>query len=219
MENKNSSAVLTIIAVATLVVAIVGATFAYFQAQGGNAASANVNVATGTAASASFGTFQPININADQTTFGIGKGDATQTTSGTVKWTAPGATATSTPSVADRTFCYTVTFTISNNTFTKSTANTTNLNELEYTVSKGSTTIINKQTLVNMSTGVGVTGTINIPTTAGGNVYKHKLTADAGKTVSDTWSITVTLKNLSVDQQQNTGKAFAGVVQFAKTTC
>ena len=124
MENKKNTILLTVIAVATLLVAVVGATFAYFTAQGGTGTSANVTVTTGTAASSEFGTFGAINIYADATTFAKGKPDATGTTTGTVSWTAPGATTTTTPSEADRSFCYTADLIITANTFTKSAANT-----------------------------------------------------------------------------------------------
>ncbi len=219
MENKKNTILLTVIAVATLLVAVVGATFAYFTAQGGTGTSANVTVTTGTAASSEFGTFGAINIYADATTFAKGKPDATGTTTGTVSWTAPGATTTTTPSEADRSFCYTADLIINTNTFTKSAANTANAKELYFTAVKGSTTLIEEQSLVTLPAGTAVTGTINIPTTKDGEVLKHKLIAEAGKTVSDSWTITVTLKNLDIDQNENTGKQLAGTIQFTKVAC
>lgn len=219
MENKKNTILLTVIAVATLLVAVVGATFAYFTAQGGTGTSANVTVTTGTAASSEFGTFGAINIYADATTFAEGKPDATGTTTGTVSWTAPGATTNTTPSEADRSFCYTADLIINTNTFTKSAKNTTNAKELYFTAVKGSTTLVEEQSLVTLPDGTAVTGTINIPTTKDGSVLKHKLIADAGKTVSDSWTITVTLKNLDIDQNENTGKQLAGTIQFTKVAC
>ena len=218
MENKNSI-VLTVIAVATLIVAVVGATFAYFQAQGGDVAEANITVNTGTAGIASFGTFDAINIEASQSNFAIGGTDVSKSSTGTVSWTAPGASGTQTPSESDRTFCYTVDFIISSNTFTKSAANTSKLNELEFSAVKGTTTIIDKMTLVNLTSGNAITGTINIPTASGGNTLKHTLTAEAGASVSDSWKFTVTLKNQNFVQNDNAGKSFSGKVQFTKVTC
>ena len=230
MENKKNTILLTVIAVATLLVAVVGATFAYFTAQGGTGTSANVTVTTGTAASSEFGTFGDINIHADATTFAKGKPDATGTTTGTVSWTAPGATTTTTPSEADttttttpieadRSFCYTADLIITANTFTKSAANTANAKELYFTAVKGSTTLVDEQSLVTLPAGTAVTGTINIPTTKGGEILKHKLIAEAGKTVSDSWTITVTLKNLDIDQNENTGKQLTGSIKFTKVAC
>ena len=220
MDNKKNTILLTVIAVATLLVAVVGATFAYFTAQGAQGTTASVTVSTGTAASSEFGTIDPLNIYADATTFAEGAGDVTDDTTGTVKWTAPGAvTGQEAPSEADRSFCYTASLNITANTFTKSAANTTNAKELYFTAVKGSTTLVEEQSLVTLPAGTAVTGTINIPTTKGGDVLKHKLIAEAGKTVSDSWTITVTLKNLDVDQNENTGKQLTGSIKFTKVDC
>lgn len=220
MDNKKNTILLTVIAVATLLVAVVGATFAYFTAQGAQGTTASVTVSTGTAASSEFGTIDPLNIYADATTFAEGAGDVTDDTTGKVKWTAPGAvTGQEAPSEADRSFCYTADLIIKTNTFTKSAANTTNEKELYFTAVKGSTTLVEEQSLVTLPAGTAVTGTINIPTTKAGKELKHKLIAEAGKTVSDSWTITVTLKNLDIDQNENTGKQLAGSIKFTKVAC
>ena len=219
MENKKNTILLTVIAVATLLVAVVGATFAYFSAAGGTGTTGNVTVSTGTAASSEFGTMNAINLYADASTFAEGGKDVTGSSTGTVKWTAPGAAGTVTPSLADRTFCYTAALEITANTFVKSAANATNVNELEFTAVKGTETIIDKQSLVTLATGKAVTGTINIPTTKGGTDMKHTLVAEAGDSVSDSWTITVTLKNQAFNQNDNAGKQFTGVIRFNKTTC
>lgn len=213
MENRKNTILLTVIAVATLLVAVVGATFAYFTAQGGDATSATVNVTTGTSASASLGTFSAINIYADQDNFAQGKGDQTGTSEGTVSWTAPGSTANYTPSEAERSMCYTVVLNITGNTFVVSSTNTTGDAELVFSAEKGSTKVIENMDITTTKTDV------KIPTTAGGSEYTHKLTAEAGLTVTDNWKLTVTLKNLGVDQNDNTGKAFAGSVKFTKVDC
>ena len=215
MENKKNTILLTVIAVATLLVAVVGATFAYFTAQGGSASQADVVANTGKAGSSSLGTFKAINIYADASNFAQGKGDQTGTSTGTVSWTAPTNATGSTTGVteADRTMCYTATLAITNNTFVVSKANTTSAAELEFTAVKGSETIIDKMNITTTKTNV------QIPTTAGGKDYTHKLVADAGATVSDSWTLTVTLKNLGVDQNDNTGKNFEGAVKFDKTSC
>lgn len=220
MDNKKNTILLTVIAVATLLVAVVGATFAYFTAQGAQGTTATVTVSTGTAASSEFGTIDPLNIYADATTFAEGAGDVTDDTTGTVKWTAPGAvTGQEAPSKADRSFCYTASLNITANTFTVSAANTENLNELEFTAKKGETVLLDKISLVDFDTKVGKTGTIKIPTTANGSEYTHKLVADAGASVTDNWTITVTLKNLAMNQNENTGKQLTGQIAFTKTDC
>ena len=220
MDNKKNTILLTVIAVATLLVAVVGATFAYFTAQGAQGTTADVTVSTGTAASSEFGVIKALNLYADATTFAEGAGDVTGDTTGTVKWTAPGAvTGQEAPSEADRSFCYTASLNITANTFTVSAANTEKLNELEFTAKKGETVLLDKISLVDFDTKVGKTGTIKIPTTANGSEYTHKLVADAGASVTDNWTITVTLKNLAMNQNENTGKQLTGQIAITKTNC
>lgn len=215
MENKKNTILLTVIAVATLLVAVVGATFAYFTAQGGSTSQADIVVNTGKAGSSELSTFNAINIYADASNFAQGAGDRTGTSTGTVQWTAPTNPTGSTTGVtqADRTMCYTATLEITNNTFVKSATNTADAAELEFTAVKGSETIIDKMNITTTKTNV------QIPTKADSSDYTHKLVADAGATVSDSWTLTVTLKNLGVDQNDNTGKNFAGAVKFDKTNC
>ncbi len=219
MENKKNTILLTVIAVATLLVAVVGATFAYFTASGAQGTTGNVTVSTGTAASSEFGVIKALNLYADATTFAQGGDDVTGETTGTVKWTAPGATSTTTPSEADRSFCYTAALNITTNTFTVSVANTEKLNELEFTAKKGDVVLLDKVSLVDMDTKAGKTGSINIPTTANGSEYTHKLVADAGASLTDNWTITVTLKNLDMNQNENTGKQLTGQIAFTKVKC
>ena len=219
MENKKNTILLTVIAVATLLVAVVGATFAYFTASGAQGTTGNVTVSTGTAASSEFGVIKALNLYADASTFAQGGKDVTGETTGTVKWTAPGATQEHTPDEAERSFCYTAALNITANTFTVSAANTEKLNELEFTAKKGSTVLLDKVSLVDLDTKVGKTGSINIPTTAGGSEYTHKLIADAGASLTDEWTITVTLKNLDMNQNENTGKQLTGQIAFTKVNC
>jgi len=219
MENKKNTILLTVIAVATLLVAVVGATFAYFTASGAQGTTGNVTVSTGTAASSEFGVIKALNLYADASTFAQGGADVTGETTGTVKWTAPGATQEHTPDEAERSFCYTAALNITANTFTVSAANTEKLNELEFTAKKGSTVLLDKVSLVDLDTKVGKTGSINIPTTADGSEYTHKLIADAGASLTDEWTITVTLKNLDMNQNENTGKQLTGQIAFTKVSC
>ena len=219
MENKKNTILLTVIAVATLLVAVVGATFAYFTASGAQGTTGNVTVSTGTAASSEFGVIKALNLYADASTFAEGGKDVTGETTGTVKWTAPGATQEHTPDEAERSFCYTAALNITANTFTVSAANTEKLNELEFTAKKGEKVLLDKVSLVDMDTKAGKTGSINIPTTADGSEYTHKLIADAGASLTDEWTITVTLKNLDMNQNENTGKQLTGQIAFTKVNC
>ena len=112
MENKKNTILLTVIAVATLLVAVVGATFAYFTATGGDAVSKQVNVITGTAASSSFAIDGAINIYADATNFAQGQANRTGSSNGTVSFTAPTQPEGSTLDAKDLQFCYSVSLNI-----------------------------------------------------------------------------------------------------------
>ncbi len=210
MEKKNTI-LLTVIAVATLLVAVVGATFAYFSAQGGDAAQADVIVKTGTSSSASLGTFSAISIYADQTNFIQGGEDQSGTSTGTVSWTAPGSTPTYNPTAEERTMCYNVVLNVTKNDFEYTTTEETP--ELIFRAEKDSVAIIDDMDITKTTTDV------QIPTVKDGRDFKHVLTAEAGLTQSNNWKLTVTLKNLATDQQKNTGKTFTGAVKFTKVDC
>ena len=223
MEKKNT-VLLAVIAVATLLVAVVGATFAYFTAQGGTASQADIVVQTGKAGSSSMATFKPINIYADATNFNqTDKLSRSGETTGTVAWTAPTSTTGSTVSEADRSFCYTATLSITNNTFVYSSTNTAKAAEITFTAKRNSDVLVeNKDITTEGNNGVATEqnpAEVKIPTTKGGTDYTFKLVPAAGETITDNWTISATLVNLDLDQNDNTGKNFAGAVKFTKVNC
>ena len=73
-KSKKNAIVLSIIAVVTLIALVVGATFAYFKAQGGTAGSTEVKVTTYTTDMLTFTTGSAIGLYADQSSFGQEKG-------------------------------------------------------------------------------------------------------------------------------------------------
>lgn len=211
MENRKNTILLTVIAVATLLVAVVGATFAYFTAQGGTTAQTPVNVTTAQTSNGSFSTSGAITINATQENFGQDDGDQTGQATGTVAYTAS--------STAASDFCYTVTLDITANTFEYTTEGSTP--ELTFTAEKEAnaasitspTTLIDAQDITTTSTD------IQIPNAVSGSDYVHKISAGQGATVNDQWRFTVTFVNLDSDQNANTGKSFTGQIVFAQTEC
>ena len=104
MDNRKNTILLTVIAVATLLVAVVGATFAYFSAQGGGTAKDNLEVKTEAAASSSFEIDGSIAILANMDNFAqVGGSTQAGTISGLAKFTAGTGTGAQTE------FCYTAT--------------------------------------------------------------------------------------------------------------
>ena len=75
MEDKKNTVLLTVIAIVTLLLCVIGATFAYFQAQGGIGVNANVNVTTNTTDNLSFFVGNPISFSINQENFGPGDGN------------------------------------------------------------------------------------------------------------------------------------------------
>ena len=214
MENRKNTILLTVIAVATLLVAVVGATFAYFTAQGGSSVQTPVNVNTAQTSNGSFVTNGQITINANQENFYEGAGNQTSTATATVTYTAS--------STAASNFCYTVGLQVTANNFVYTTA-PTNTPELTFTARKSAnaadltsaTTMINQRDITTTTAST----TIQVPNTAEGSEFIHKIDATEGQTINDQWDFTVTLVNLSSDQNENTGKSFTGQIVFTHVEC
>ena len=114
MENKKSTVLLTVIAVATLLVAVVGATFAYFSAQRANNVTRNVIVTTETEASTTFSVGGDLELHVTQAMMAE---DATSNPVASAIATV-NHRAGSTPT----TYCYQLTLDSTRNTFAYSSA-------------------------------------------------------------------------------------------------
>ena len=227
MENRKNTILLTVIAVATLLVAVVGATFAYFTAQGTGSKQKDVTVTTETIDSMAFWIQQDITINVPVGDFGVGKPDKEGSTTATATFKANNADASE--------FCYTVKLNVTTNTFAYTAENTSRLPELTLHVTKKSAGEGEYEDMIAIPTREGdpgdittKTGTISIPTSAGATDYVHKISAAAGQSVTDNWNVTVTFVNHDFDQSSlgeegtgnvNTGKAFNATLIFESTAC
>ena len=109
-KNKKNAIVLSIVAVVTLIALVVGATYAYFKAQGGTGSSTDVNVTTYTTDMLTFETGNAISLYADQTSFGQEKGSLSGETFAKATLVANNKTNEATDN-------YYVYFNIENNTF------------------------------------------------------------------------------------------------------
>ena len=232
MENRKNTILLTVIAVATLLVAVVGATFAYFTAQGTGSKQRDIKVTSETIDSMAFYIDKEIILEA--TTANFTNNPSGQNTNVTDTITA---TATFNANNQDAaTFCYTVDLIVSSNTFEYTAENTEELPELTLHVTKDAGTTSSPVDIIAEPTTKSDPGdltgdspsTINIPTTAGGSEFKHKISAAAGQRVIDTWKVTVTFVNHKFDQSSpgeqgtgevNTGKEFKATLKFSSTAC
>ena len=233
MDNKKNTILLTVIAVATLLVAVVGATFAYFTAQGGDAKNADIKVVTGTAGNSSFAVDGILKLEASQTNFGTSKGSvSTDEVTGTVNFTAPGAAGGQTPEAKDLQFCYSVSVTLDANSDTsknfvyslgndkpelllKITKNGSEIKTLDDSTVIHKTNVTDRLTQsysgFDITTVTGKTLTIPGP---------HMLTAEAGQAATaDVWKVSITLVNYEGDQNANVGKALNGTLKFEKAIC
>ncbi len=109
-KNKKNAIVLSIIAVVTLIALVVGATYAYFKAQGGASSSTEVKVTTYTTDMLTFTTGNAISLYADQSSFGQEKGSLSGETFAKATLVANNKTNEATDN-------YYVYFNIENNTF------------------------------------------------------------------------------------------------------
>ena len=109
-KSKKNAIVLSIVAVVTLITLVVGATYAYFKAQGGTGSSTEVKVTTYTTDMLTFTTGNAISLYADQSSFGSDKGSLSGETFAKATLVANNKTNEATDN-------YYVYFNIENNTF------------------------------------------------------------------------------------------------------
>ena len=213
MENSRKAKILSVIAIVALVTLIVGATFAYFTAQGGSATSKSLNVTTYTTDVFTFTTGDEININADQSTFAKENGNAAGSTFAKASLTANNKTNTATET-------YNVYINISDNNFKYSINSSTP--ELLLTIKDANNNEITsisglEHKTVTDGKGASVSG-FDITTKTGLLTLIDNREIVASPTKEEQWNITITFVNYNSDQSDNAGKTFEGQVLISKDT-
>ena len=209
MKNKKNIVFMAIGAI-TLIAVTLGATYAYFVAQSGGTGNIDTNVITGTTDNLSFSFGDEINIYATEENFGIGMGDISDSTYGSVllKVSNKGS---------EVTYNYDVTLNIESNDFLYTTddANAeillkvTDPNEDEVTDISGLQYVSVKNALGEELHGFDIT-------TESGLYYiakNYEITSDLEE--EHKWNVEVILVNLDTDQQQNTEKKFDANLKIA----
>ena len=203
MKNKKQAIILSIVASLALLVLIVGATYAYFQASGGTGTNTDVRVTTYTTDVFNFEVGNDISIYADATSFASGKGNASGSTFAKAILSANNKTNSATKyyylylNISKNTFTYTqnedtpeILLTIKDDAGNEITS----INDLTYkTVTDGKGATIKG---FDITTGIGLITLLN----------NKEITASPQKT--DTWNVTVTFINYDKDQSKNAGKSF-----------
>ena len=200
--NEKKVLVLSAIAVITLIAVVVGATYAYFQAQGGGSSDIDASVITSTTDKLSFQVGNGIDISASQENFALGMDNVTGSTTASAMLTANNATNTATRN-------YNLYLDIKNNGFTYTVDE--NTPELMLTI-----TGPDDQPLKNLAgykyVTVGEVSGFDITEASNAILIADDYEITASPEITQTWNITVTFVNLDSDQNANTGKTFAADV-------
>ena len=206
MKNRKKTITLMLVAIITLLVLIIGATYAYFQATSNTGSDTDVNVLTATSDLLTFKIDKDINIIVSQSDFKKGAGNKSDSTKASAILTA--SNSKNIESSSDR---YNIYFIIEANDFIYTTDNATAEILLNVTDPNGNK-VENITGLVHTDKGFDIT------TRTGGFllVPDYDITATRGNTTTQEWKVEVTLVNLDTDQNKNTGKTLSGKLYVTK---
>ncbi len=209
MKNKKAIT-LSILAAIILLSLIIGATYAYFQASGGDGTSANLRVTTYTTDIITFEVGSNINIETNATLFSQGKGNASGTTFARATLTANNKTNSATEN-------YNLFLNVSDNTFVYSVD--TNTPELILTIkdkSNNEVTSIEGLTYKTVTDGKGTTIKGFDITNKNGLLTLFNKDITTTSTTVEEWNVTVTFVNYNKDQTKNAGKKFDAQLIISK---
>ena len=209
MKNKKAI-ILSVIAAIILLSLIIGATYAYFQASGGDSTSANLRVTTYTTDIITFEVGSNINIETNATLFSQGKGNASGTTFARATLAANNKTNSATEN-------YNLFLNVSDNTFVYSVD--TNTPELILTIkdkSNNEVTSIEGLTYKTVTDGKGTTIKGFDITNKNGLLTLFNKDITTTSTTVEEWNVTVTFVNYNKDQTKNAGKKFDAQLIISK---
>ena len=199
-KNKKQALIFSIVGVLTLITLVVGATYAYFKAQGGEGGSSDVNVITATTDLLTFKIDKAINISISQSELKKGGTDVSDSTGAHAILSASNS-----KNVEKTTRSYNIYFVIDTNDF-------------EYTTQDGTPELYlnvidpNGNKLENITGLVHYDKGFDITTRTGGFllVPDYDIEATRGNTITQDWKVEVTFANLDTDQSKNMGKSLSG---------
>ena len=199
-KEMKKTMLLSIVVVLTLITLVVGATYAYFKAQGGTGGSSDVDVITATTDLLTFKIDKAINIGITQNELKKGGTDVSDSTGAHATLTASNS-----KNVEKTTRSYNIYFVIDTNDF-------------EYTTQDGTPELYLNVTDPNGNKLENITGLVHydkgfdITTRTGGFllVPDYDIEATRGNTITQDWKVEVTFANLDTDQSKNMGKSLSG---------
>lgn len=201
--KEKKTIIITVVTVVFLLIVLIGATFAYFTADGTTSTSANVNVTTYTSDVLTFEVGDSINIETNQTLFASGKGNATGETYAKTTLRANNKTNTATKNY----FLY---LNILANDFTYTQNSDTP--EILLTITNSSNTPVTNISGLTYKTvtdakGVSISG-YDITTKSGLLTLFNNRSITTTSETMEKWNIKVTFVNYNYDQTDNAGKNF-----------
>ena len=210
MDSKKAK-IISIVSVIALAAILVGATYAYFQAQTGEGSQTDIKINANTVDTFTFETGDPLSINLNQENFASGKGNQTGSTYAKAILTANNKT----NSATDKYYLY---LNISNNTF--GYTQDENTPEIILTIKDGSNTELTSVTGLTYKTvtdgkGNTITG-FDITNKDGLITIFNNRSITTTSTTEETWNVTVTFVNYNLDQSANAGKSFNAKLMIQK---
>ena len=210
MENKKTK-IISIGAVVALALTVITATYAYFNAQVGDPAVADIKVTANTVDTFTFSNGSAISFSINQDNFASGKGNQTGSTYASATLTANNKTNTATEH-------YYLYLNIENNTFTYSI--NTNTPEIIMTV---------KNSVGNEVTDISTLNHVIVTGANGTQVSGYDITNKSGlitlfdnreitttSSKEEKWNITITFVNYDENQNANAGKSMSAKVMIQK---
>ena len=209
-KSKKNAIVLSIVAVVTLIALVVGATFAYFKAQGGTAGSTEVKVTTYTTDMLTFTTGNAISLYADQSSFGQEKGSLSGETFAKATLVANNKTNEATDN-------YYVYFNIENNTFKYTLGEDKPELILTVTGPDGEVTEISGLTYTTVQDRENKTVKgFDVTTTNGLITIANKKTITATPNAEEQYTLKLTFVNYEGDQTANATSTLSAKVMIQK---
>ncbi len=199
VKNEKKVLVLSFIGIITFIAVVVGATYAYFQAQTGGTGNIDVNANTATTDNLAFQVGSAISLTANQEDFGQGMGNKSGETYARATLTANNATNNATRN-------YYVYLNIESNDFEYTTED--NQAELLLKVTDPDGTEVTTLGNLERKTSGGETG-FDITTSQGLITIADNYEIVSTGTVTQEWQIEVIFANLDSDQNANAGKSFS----------
>ena len=211
MENKKTK-IISIVAVVALALTVVTATYAYFNAQVGNPAAADIKVNANTVDTFTFSSGSAISFSINQDNFASGKGNQTGSTYASATLTANNKTNTATEH-------YYLYLNIENNTFTYSINESTP--EIIMTVTDSSGTEVTdistlNHVIVTGANGAQVSG-YDITNKNGLITLFNNREITTTSSKEERWNIKVTFVNYDESQNANAGKSMSAKVMIQST--